>query len=365
MRILFSIILAVHGLIHIMGFAKAFGFYDFKEISAEISKPLGILWFLVTLIFIITLILYITRTQYWWALAIAGAILSQVLVILFWKDAKFGTIANLIILAVAVVGYQSWSFEKSYLHDVIQGIQRNQSNNIEILKNEDIQHLPLPVQNYLEYTGSVDKPKVFNFKVSFSAEMRGRDQDWFNLDTEQYNFMDDLERLFFLKAKFKGLPTQGYHLYKDGRSGMNIKLLSTIPVVNVSGEEMFQSETVTMLNDMCFLAPPTLIDERIKWEEIDNLNAKAIFTNQNTTVSAILYFNEEGQLINFESLDRYDVNEMKKYKFSTPIKDYREINGYRLAHYGKAVWHYPEGDFAYGKYQLKDVEYNVLEYPEK
>jgi hypothetical protein len=233
------------------------------------------------------------------------------------------------------------------------------------LTKEDIKHLPAPVQKYLEYTGSLDKPKVFNFKVSFNAEMRSREQDWFSLDTEQYNFIDSLERLFFLKAKFKGLPTQGYHYYKDGKSSMNIKLLSILPAVNVSGEEMFQSETVTMLNDMCFLAPPSLIDNRIQWEEIDSLSAKAVFTNKNTTVSALLYFNEEGQLINFESDDRYDVNEMKKYKFSTPIKDYREINGYRLAHYGEAVWHYPEGEFAYGKYQIKDVEYNLLEYPEK
>ena len=84
-----------------------------------------------------------------------------------------------------------------------------------------------------------------------------------------------------------------------------------------------------------------------------------MFTNRGTTVSAILYFNGQGQLVNFESDDRYDVNVMKKYKFTTPVKDYKTINGYKMAGYGEAVWHYPEGEFSYGRYHLKDIRYNI------
>ena len=140
---------------------------------------------------------------------------------------------------------------------------------------------------------------------------------------------------------------------------MLIKLLSVIPVVNVSGEEMFQAETVTMLNDMCLFAPATLIDKRIKWETLDERSVKAVFTNRETTVSGELYFNEQNQLVNFISDDRYDVNEMKKYRFSTPALEYSQINGYNLCTYGEAVWHYPEGDFVYGKFNLTGLEYNV------
>jgi len=112
---------------------------------------------------------------------------------------------------------------------------------------------------------------------------------------------------------------------------------------------------------MCFLAPATLIDKRIKWEEINNSSVRATFTNNETTVSAILHFNKKGQLINFESFDRYDVNEMKKFKFSTPLKNYQIINGYNLAGYGEAIWHYPEGEFVYGRFHLKDIRYNIAD----
>jgi uncharacterized membrane protein len=38
----------------------------------------------------------------WPILAIIAALISQVLIIAVWKDAKFGTIANLIVLLVAI-----------------------------------------------------------------------------------------------------------------------------------------------------------------------------------------------------------------------------------------------------------------------
>jgi hypothetical protein len=49
---------------------------------------------------------------------------------------------------------------------------------------------------------------------------------------------------------------------------------------------------------------------------------------------------------------------MKQYPFSTPISDYRNINGINVMTRGDAIWHYPDGEFTYGKFLLKDIEYN-------
>jgi hypothetical protein len=125
---------------------------------------------------------------------------------------------------------------------------------------------------------------------------------------------------------------------------------------------MNRGETVTMFNDMCLLAPASLIDNNIKWENIDSLTVKGTFTNQGNTISALLYFNEKGQLINFISDDRYlssDGKTYKNYRWSTPVMEYKEINGRHLMHYGEAVWDTPEGQFCYGKFNLKETEYNL------
>jgi hypothetical protein len=161
-----------------------------------------------------------------------------------------------------------------------------------------------------------------------------------------------------MKAKVKGLPTIGYHSYKDGNAGMLIKLLSLFPLVHINGQELYRTETVTFFNDLCLFAPAGLIDDRITWEEIDEVSAKATFTTNGAEISAVLYFNQRGQLVNFISEDRISIAEMKTFPFSTPVKNYQNINGYYLPTYGEAVWHYPNGKFVYGKFKVKEILYN-------
>ncbi len=359
MRTALTILISLHGLIHLIGFLKAFDIYSAKELTLPISKPRGILWLLAAVLMVLAAVCYGIDTSYGWVIALAALAVSQVLIFSFWKDAKFGTIANVILLVIAVIGFSSWMFKNQYRNDVAGGIERTGSIEEEIVTERDLAHLPGPVKKYLEYVGVVGKPKVKSVWVSFDAEMRSKAQDWFPIRAEQYNFFDEKERLFFLEARVKGLPATGYHRYKGGEATMVIKLLSLIPVVEAGGGEMFQAETVTLFNDMCFLAPATLIDRDIQWEVIDESTVKARFTNRGVTISALLYFNGTGQLVNFVSDDRYEINMMQKIRFSTPISDYREINGYNLPTYGEVIWHYPDGAFTYGKFRLQGAGYNV------
>lgn len=146
---------------------------------------------------------------------------------------------------------------------------------------------------------------------------------------------------------------------------MQVKLFGLFPVIQAQGPMMNKAETVTFFNDMCLMAPSTLIDKKIQWEPVDNLSAKATFTNGKNKITATLYFNELGQLVNFISDDRYDIGDKKQYRFSTPVKEYKKINGQNIISYGEAVWHYPEGEFVYGKFHLEEIEYNVNEYPQE
>ncbi len=252
-----------------------------------------------------------------------------------------------------------WNLKRAYKSEVSEGTKRTRALTPPVVTEEDLAHLPELVRKYLISVGVLGKPQVYSMKVTFTAEMRGRGQDWFPLTAEQHNFYDTRERHFYLDATVKGLPTKGYHRYKDGQASMLIKLLGLIPVMNVKGNMMFKAETVTLFNDMCLLAPATLIDNQIKWEALDSNRVKATFTNRTCTISAELHFNEAGQLVNFISDDRYDVSEKKRYRFSTPLKELGEIDGYVLPTYGEAIWHYPKGEFVYGKYRITSIEYNV------
>ena len=268
----------------------------------------------------------------------------------------------ILMLVVAIIGYASWNFYHKYEKYVQAGLLQTRDLPAPILTQADLAPLPEPVQQYLVYTGAVGKPVVKSFKIEFKGQIRQNDTAaWMPFSSEQYNFLEASTRLFFMKATMKGLPVAGFHSFTNGRAFMDIRLLSLISVQYAEGPEMDTSETVTFFNDMCCLMPATLIDKRIQWTEVDGNKVKAVFTNNGISISAWLHFNDEGQLINFISDDRYAYQEdgsMRKFKWSTPLRDYREVNGYKVATSASLVYAYPEGDFTYGMFELKGVACN-------
>ena len=358
LKIFFLIVLFIHGMIHTLGFLKAYQLSEINQLTQNISKPMGILWLTALILFLAAAIQLISNHDLWWITTLIAVILSQVLIILFWQDTKFGTIANIIILFAVIAGYGFWSFENLFNNDVVASLETSSKIEKNQLTEKDIEHLPLPVQKYLKYAGVINKEKVYYVKIVFDVEMREKGKDWFKATSIQYNFFDEPTRLFFMKAKMFGLTVPGYHRYVCGKATMDIRLFGLIPIVKQSGNIMNKTETVTLFNDMCLMVPATLIDNRIKWEPIDSLTTKAIFTNQEISIAAILYFNEAGQLINFTSDDRTAISDMKQYRFSTPVAGYKNINGINVMSGGEAIWHYPDGKFTYGKFKLKSIQYN-------
>lgn len=365
MKYLFSFLIVIHGLIHLMGFAKAFDLAHISQLSKEISKSVGFAWLLVTLLFIITCVLFLLTKDIWWLAAMISVLFSQALVILYWQDARFGTIANVIILLIAIPAWAQWRFENLYKKDIAETLQTSNSLIEPILTLESISQLPDPVQRYIIYSGAIDKPVIKNFTIKFEGHIRSNEKsEWMPFTTEQYNFIDQPIRLFFMKATMKGLPVSGYHSFKNGVAIMDIRLLSLFKVQYQGGKEMDIAETVTWFNDLCLFAPAGLIDKRIQWKVIDSLSSKATFTNKHISISALLYFNNKGELINFVSDDRYRIAsdmDRKVVRFSTPVKNYVEHNGRRYPSYGEAIWSLPEGDLIYGQFNTKEVDFNAID----
>ncbi len=280
-------------------------------------------------------------------------------------DKKY-IILILIVLLIIFLVYKAFALNRKYKAEVHDAFTQNGSINAEILTENDIKDLPEPVKKYIRYTGAIDKEKVNNFKVVGEGEFKtGQDKDWVKAKSEQYNFTNNPERIYFMKLNMFGLPVIGLHVYKDEKATMLIKVAGLVTVGDAKGEIMNKAETVTVFNDMCILAPASLIDKRIKWETIDPLKVKATFNNNGVKISAELYFNEKGELINFVSNDRYMTTSGNVYQnapWSTPVSEYKEYNGVKIASYGEAHWSLPEGDFCYGKIVLKEVQYNLLNY---
>ena len=253
------------------------------------------------------------------------------------------------------------NFKTRFKSESQQGIARLKQP--EILRYHDADHLPAIVRKYIQHSGAFGKPMVLNLHAVFSGRMKQKpDGKWIEINASQYSFFDKPTRVFYISSKMFGVPFDGLHLYKDDHATMQIKLASVFKVANSHGPVMDKSETVTHFNDMCLLAPATLIDENIRWETMEHQIVKATYTNQSNTISAMLYFNDNDELVNFVSEDRsmaMGKNAYLNYRWSTPVNGYQDCDDRKVFSRASALWHSPQGEYVYVEFDLNKIEYNV------
>jgi hypothetical protein len=252
--------------------------------------------------------------------------------------------------------------KQHYLKEVKSGLESTFTQTPEILTETDLDHLPELVKHYIRFSGAVGKPKVNSFKAEFTGKIRKDEQSpWMPFSVEQHSFINLSIRLFWMDATMMHLPVKGFHCFKKGNAFMDIRLLGLIKVQYMDGKEMGISETVTFFNDICVMAPAALIDHRIKWIKTEENRILAEFTDSGITISAWLYFGPNGELVNFISNDRYAFkgkNQMEKFTWQTPLRNYQEMNGTKISTEAELIYEYPEGDFCYGKFEMTALQYN-------
>jgi prepilin signal peptidase PulO-like enzyme (type II secretory pathway) len=105
MTVVFAIVLVVHGLIHVLGFVKAFGLAELPQLTQPVSPSLGALWLLAALLFLAAAAALFVWPRGWWAIGACAIVVSMFLIVPSWTDAKFGALANLVALIGVVLGF--------------------------------------------------------------------------------------------------------------------------------------------------------------------------------------------------------------------------------------------------------------------
>ncbi|MGV3637693.1 MAG: DUF6544 family protein [Flavobacteriales bacterium] len=360
LRILLSLLLVLHGAIHLLGFVKAYGLANVPALTLPISKPIGALWAMTAALFVIAFLLLLLANGQWWVPAGIAVALSQVLIVLHWHDARFGTIANTLLLVAVIAGASVWNFRARYTAAVDRTMELARAVKDHRITEVDLAPLPEPVQRFLRRTGVVGTLRPRTMRITFQGSIRGFNGPWMPFTTVQVNAFNEPARFFWLDATMKGIPTKGLHGYANGKATMLIKVLGMIPVMEAHGPEMDQAETVTWFNDHCLFAPGALLDPRITWTPVDDRSAKATFSHLGISISAMLVFDASDRLVDFISEDRYALqgDAAVRMGFSTPARDHRPINGLLLPGYGEAVWLRPDGPFPYGRFTVLSVTYD-------
>ncbi len=222
--------------------------------------------------------------------------------------------------------------------------------------------LPHPVRRYVERSGAIGRPRPQNMRVVMDANMyRQPGQAPMRARSVQYTFFGQPTRLFLMSARMFGLPVRALHVYRQQRATFTVRVASSVNMVDLSGEQISAAETVTVLNDLCLMAPGALVDHRLAWTPIDDRTAGVTFTNGPHTVTATLLFNDDDELVDFWSDDRPDsgTGTFIPMRWSTPVTAYRNDDGRHLIHHGAAVYHRPDAPFTYGDFTIRSIRYDV------
>ena len=133
MKYIFCALIFFHGAIHLMGFAKAFKLAQIEQLGTDISKISGLVWFIVFILFVVTGIAFLAKAQWWYWLAIVTVIISTVLIVSFWRDAKFGTIPNVLILLVVLFSLSFHAFNNKVANEISRIIKQADTSNISVI----------------------------------------------------------------------------------------------------------------------------------------------------------------------------------------------------------------------------------------
>lgn len=231
-----------------------------------------------------------------------------------------------------------------------------------VLAEADLAPLPAPVRRYVIASGAVGRPVPRTMRLVFDAVMRRKPgETGMRATSTQVNVFRRPARLFLMKARMFGLPVRVLHLYRGDAATFQVRAAGLVTIVDQAGDAISRAETVTVLNDLCVFAPGAMVDPRFAWEAVDDRTAAVTFINGRWTVRASLLFNDRDELVDFWSDDRPESVDggLVAGRWSTPLSDYRVVDGLRLPMHGEAVYARPKGPFTYGEFTFRSIEYNV------
>ena len=160
MRLILIVLIGVHGLIHLMGFAKGFGYADLPQLTQPISRAWGLAWPAAALLVTTTTVMLAVGARSYWIAGAFALLVSQAVIFSAWRDARRGTAANLILLLIVTYGWLTEgrrSFHAQYLRDAHVGLARV---------------VPTPIVNEADLARSADmSPCRSSFRAPFCSKM--------------------------------------------------------------------------------------------------------------------------------------------------------------------------------------------------
>jgi len=246
-------------------------------------------------------------------------------------------------------------------------IQRHSEHTIahsDVFSEQEIVHLPEPVQNHFRAAGLIGQPKMASVTADVTSAIlrESRDGSPMIIEYTLYSFAYEPVRLAYIRTSMFGIPFEGFDSLQDGTGFMRGVIGKVFTLFNQTGIDMDRAQLITYLGE-CFIIPTSLFGEHITWEAIDANHARAAITYGEITGSGIFVFGDDGIVRSFHSDERARIGNDGSVDFPgwTVLYDdwKRNENGIYMPSSIKTIWHDNDGDFIY--FEATEINITILE----
>ena len=362
MRIAITILIAIHGIVHLFGFFKAFGISELIAISQPISKTFGIVWLLSFVLFAITIVLINAQSNDWWIIGIIGVVLSQFLIIHYWSDAKFGTILNLIILVSIVLAYSTSSFKKEISNETSKMLENSSTINKNIISEQMILGLPPIVRKWLLSNGTIGKEAIHNvyLEQDLLMLMKPEQKEWSHAEAKQFFTIEPPAFNWSVNLKMNSLvDLVGRDKFENGQGEMTIKMFSLFSIVHAKNDKKINQATLQRYLAEIVWFPSASLSSYITWEEIDENSAKATMDFNETKGAGVFHFDKNGNFKKFVAMRYKDINDTKPTEWTVTATKTDIVNGINIPVELTADWKLGNENWTWLKLKIIDIRYNL------
>lgn len=369
MRIFLPLLLVVHGLLHLPGFLKTWQLATLPQLNSPTLIPLGpgpgrifgLLWLITALLCGITAALHLARSQAWPTVGLVAVLLSQILIILWWRDARAGSVANVLLLAAIVPTLAMAHFVRSAdqeAHQLLAPVAAAPAAPT-VVTAAELASLPPPVQAWLSAAGIVGRSRAASVRLQQSGGLRtSPTQAFSDAQAIQYFTVDPPGFVWRVELTMMGLPIVGRDKYADGHGSMRIVLAGLLPIVDASGEQIDQGTLLRYLGELVWF-PSAALHPQIRWEPVDAHSARATFTHRGVQASAVFSFDDRGRFVGMTA-QRFMGGgaDAKQHPWVVSASEWQTFDGIQVPSRGEVTWKLPDGDFTYYRWQLSDLAIN-------
>jgi len=360
-KIAVVILALIHGVIHLLGFVKAFHLQEIKALTLPISKTMGTLWLAASLLFIIYALSLSLGHKYSWILGVTAVVLSQFVIILFWSDAKWGTVPNLILLLAVLISWGGFQFEQKIKRETQQILSQVSLTETNIVSEEDIANLPHPVKQWMSTNGILGREEIKPVQLKQKARMKmnPEQKDWKTATATQLITTESPAFIWTVDMKMSPfLHITGRDKYAEGSGEMLIKLFSLFTVAHEKGPKIDEGTLQRFLGEMVW-CPSLALSPFIEWQEIDEFSSKATMKYGGVSGSGVFHFNENGDFTKYVALRyRGNAEDAKRIPWILTVDEYRQFNNIKVPSEMKATWELEDESWTWLELEILDLKTN-------